>query len=169
MALIFKKRFSNRWMLDTVFTSVPLGPDRFEDVALPIDPGVATEVWVSVDPADAIREGREDNNVVSAQLPACEVLPPAIDDLAARPKVTKVSLVWSPVDGVSGYNVYRSDTSGGPHVQIAANHQTTYATYLDNGLVTGATYYYVITFILGGVESEISNEAAATLARRRRR
>jgi len=156
-------------LLDTMFTSVPLGPDRFEDVVLPIDPAAATEVWVSVDPADEIREGREDNNVVSAQLPACEILPRGIDDLVARPKVTKVSLVWSPVDGASGYNVYRSDTSGGPHVQIAANHQTTYATYLDNGLVTGATYYYVVTFILGGVESEISNEAAATLARRRRR
>ncbi|HEX9593122.1 MAG TPA: PKD domain-containing protein, partial [bacterium] len=92
-----------------------------------------------------------------------------IDDLTARPKLDKVQLVWTCVPGAAGYNVYRSDTTGGPYTLIAAGHQTDYCTYLDSGLTTGNTYYYVITWLDGsGREAPPSNEARATLTTRTR-
>lgn len=90
------------------------------------------EAWVFVDPADDIMEGSEDNNIAGAELPACEIA--GIDDLTARPKRTKVSLRWSPVDGATGYNVYRGETPGGPYTLLAADRQSPWALYLDDGL-----------------------------------
>ena len=94
--------------------------------------------------------------------------PASISDLAGRGKSSKISLTWTPVDCATGYNVYRSSDPGGPYTLIAGNHQSSYATYSDSGLATG-TYYYVVTSILGGVESAISNEAKVIHSDRRRR
>jgi hypothetical protein len=154
-------------LLDTLLTSIGLSPDEFEDLALPINPADAMEAWVFVDPADDILEGSEDNNIAGADLPACEIT--GIDDLTGRPKRTKFSLRWSPADGASGYNVYRSDAPGGPYSLIAGNHQSSYATYLDDGLATGAVYYYVVTYLRDGVESVPSNEVEARMEERRSR
>jgi PKD repeat protein len=85
-----------------------------------------------------------------------------IDDLVARAKPTKVDLIWTPVAGADGYNVYRSLTPGGPYEQIAQDHLCTFCAYADFGLTNGVTYYYVVTSVSGGVESLISNEASAT-------
>jgi hypothetical protein len=63
-------------------------------------------------------------------------------DLAARAKSGKVQLVWTHT-GAASYDIYRS--TAGPNtgfVLIADNYVTTYATYLDTGLVNGTTYYY---------------------------
>jgi len=95
---------------------------------------------------------------------------PPIDDLYARAKDSKLDLVWTPMGGASGYNVYRSTTQGGPYTLIAGNHQCDYCAYADFGLTNGTTYYYVVTWISGGMESAHSNEANATpVALRRRR
>jgi len=83
-------------------------------------------------------------------------------DLFARPKDGKIDIVWTPVQGASGYNIYRSTTAGGQYTMIAAGHVTDYATYADFGLVNGTTYYYVVTSITNGVESLQSNEASGT-------
>jgi len=88
----------------------------------------------------------------------CDTIP----DLSARAKDRKADIVWSPVTGATGYNIYRSTTQGGPYTLIKANHQTTYCTYADFGLVNGTTYYYVVSWInVNGSESLNSNEASA--------
>jgi hypothetical protein len=84
-----------------------------------------------------------------------------IFDLAARPKSGKVQLTWSPVAGAVCYNIYRSQTSGGPYTLIASCHVTDYCTYLDDNVVNGILYYYVVTSISGGIESLYSNEVSA--------
>jgi hypothetical protein len=97
---------------------------------------------------------------------ACEI----IDDLSARAKSGKVSLVWTPAPEAVSYNVYRSTTPGGPYALIAAGHVTDYATYLDEGLANGMTYYYVVRWVnASGEESAASTAASATPAERQRR
>ena len=115
---------------------------------------------------DAFRASDHDPIIVGLDLTVPQ--PDPIGDLAARAKSSAVTLTWTPIADATGYNVYRGDTAGGPYEQIAADHQTDYATYLDSGLAIG-TYYYVVTYILDGRESAESNEAEAAVAPRRRR
>lgn len=86
--------------------------------------------------------------------------------MAYAPDVNSVRLNWvfSSSTQVANYNVYRSTSSGGPYVSIAAGLASTLNTYLDSAVVPGTTYYYVVTarnFL--GVESAYSNEAAVNL------
>jgi len=108
-----------------------------------------------------------DSLVVTVEPAAVEPVQ-TIFDLFARPKDGKIDIVWTPVQGASGYNIYRSTTSGGPYTIIAAGHVTDYATYADFGLTNGTTYYYVVTSITNGVESLQSNEANGTPTARTR-
>jgi beta propeller repeat protein len=91
-----------------------------------------------------------------------------IEDLFARPKSGKVQLTWSPVEGAERYNVYRG-TSSGSYGKIADSHVTDYCTYLDTGVVNGATYFYMVRSVIGGVESGDSNIASATPSERSRK
>jgi len=93
---------------------------------------------------------------------------PPISDLYARAKDSKIDLVWAPIAGASGYNVYRATSQGGPYSLIAGNHQCSYCAYADFGLTNGTTYYYVVRWINATGESEASNEANATPAARTR-
>ena len=92
-----------------------------------------------------------------------------IGDLSARAKSGKVQLTWTAVEGADCYNVYRSETSGGPYTKIADCHVTYYCTYLDADVVNGTTYYYVVRSVVQGIESFDSNEAGATPQSRTRR
>ena len=92
-----------------------------------------------------------------------------VEDLSARAKSGKVQPIWSAVEGADCYNVYRSETSGGPYTKIADCHVTDYCTYLDTDVVNGTTYYYVVRSVAQGIESLDSNEACATPRSRTRR
>ena len=76
----------------------------------------------------------------------------------------KVSLSWSPsTSTVTGYNVYRGATSGGPYAKINPSVDTV-TTYADSTVQSGQTYYYVTTSVAsGGMESKYSNETAAQI------
>ena len=71
----------------------------------------------------------------------------------------KVSLSWDAVEGATSYNVKRSLTPGGPYETITT---TSAITFTDTIVTNGTTYYYVVTSIVNGVESDPSNEASAT-------
>jgi PKD repeat protein len=94
--------------------------------------------------------------VLSAQDPLCD----CVDNLAARAKLTKIQLTWTPT-GADHYNIYRGTISGGPYLKIAET-SSTYSTYLDSTVVTGTTYYYVVRPAqLNGNEACQSNQASA--------
>jgi fibronectin type 3 domain-containing protein len=104
-------------------------------------------------------------SVRDANDPACAA---CIDDLAARPKLSKIQLTWTDT-GAHHYNVYRGTIAGGPYLKIGAT-TSTYSTYLDTAVVTGQTYYYVVRpAAVNDAELCQSNEASATLANPRRR
>ena len=93
-----------------------------------------------------------------------DVTPPADPTgLVATAGDGSVSLDWDDngEGDLAGYNVYRSNTSGGSYSQIAGLIGA--SAYIDNGVTNGTTYYYVVTAAdTSGNESGNSNEASAT-------
>jgi hypothetical protein len=83
---------------------------------------------------------------------------------AAADKPHMVALSWgASTSTVSGYNVYRSTTSGSGYTKM--NSSLIGATsYDDTNVQSGTTYYYVTTSVdSGGDESAHSNQASATI------
>jgi N-acetylneuraminic acid mutarotase len=87
-------------------------------------------------------------------------VPSAPTSLTATAGDAKVDLSWGAVTGATGYNVYRSTTSGGTYTKIAEG--ITATTYTDSTVTNGTTYYYVVSAVTSGIESAYSNEASAT-------
>lgn len=65
-------------------------------------------------------------------------------------------LSWSPVYGAGSYNVKRSLTPGGPYNTIAR--AIAWTEYVDDSVVNGTRYYYVISSTDGSRESADSPE-----------
>ncbi len=64
---------------------------------------------------------------------------------------------------VAGYNVYRSDVSGGPYTKLDSA-LVAATTSTDSNVQAGQTYYYVVTSVeSSGAESGYSNEVTATI------
>jgi len=90
-----------------------------------------------------------------------------LSTVSSRPAHHTVKLNWNapvPSTGVSvtGYNVYRSVTPGGPYARIATG--VTGLTYHDPIVNNGTTYYYVVTSVAtNGRESTFSTEVPAKI------
>ena len=87
--------------------------------------------------------------------------PPAPLNLVATPGNAQVSLAWSASAGATGYNVYRSTTSGFYTTALASNVPTN--SYNDMTAINGTHYFYIVKST-NGTESGPSNEASATPA-----
>jgi fibronectin type 3 domain-containing protein len=74
-----------------------------------------------------------------------------------------VGLNWSPsTSTVSGYNIYRGTTPSGPYPTKLNPSLLTTEQYSDSTVVSGQTYYYVVTAVdSNNVESVDSNQATA--------
>ncbi len=68
-----------------------------------------------------------------------------------------VMLMWMPYPGATGYNVYRSEKSGGPYEKIG---NTQVNTYMDASAPAEKSFYYVVKAIAAGKEGEASAEAS---------
>lgn len=108
-----------------------------------------------------------DDDFTTATVMECDCMGP----ITIRPKSGQLQLVWTPVAGAAGYDIYRS--TGGPNTGfslIAADHVTSYATYLDTGLTNGVTYWYRVTpKDATGAELCGSDDASGTPQARTRR
>jgi hypothetical protein len=102
-------------------------------------------------------------NDLQQKLDVITTAPLAPTGLTAQANSGQVSLDWN--DNVEPdmafYNVYRSTTAGGPYSFYAAGVGT--STFVDAGVSSGTTYYYVVTAInTSEVESDSSNPASVT-------
>ena len=103
------------------------------------------------------------SNEVSIML--IDTTPPAAPSgVSATAGDMVVSLGWNDniEPDINGYNVYRSNVSGGPYSKV---NSTTLigSSYTDAGAANGTTYYYIVTALDKTTnESGGSNEAAAT-------
>jgi hypothetical protein len=65
---------------------------------------------------------------------------------------------------LAGYKVYRSPTAGGPYTLISGTSLVSTASYLDENLEGGKTYYYAVTAVdASGNESPRSSEASGVV------
>jgi hypothetical protein len=74
----------------------------------------------------------------------------------------QVILSWWGTANATSYNVKRGTVMGGPYTQVASL-ITDPLTYTDT-TATAGTYYYVVTALVAGVETAVSNEARAVTA-----
>jgi hypothetical protein len=95
-----------------------------------------------------------DQVVTTTDLP-----PTAPTGLSGTAGNTKVTLVWQPPTGASGYNVKRSLASIGSYAIIATNIGT--ASYTDTGVTNGTTYYYAVSAVNASGESADSSAISA--------
>ena len=81
----------------------------------------------------------------------------AISDLSTSDVTAGIKLDWtaSNGEGITGYNVYRSTSSGTGFVLLDS---TTSNTYTDYKVESGTTYYYHVKVKEGTNESSASNE-----------
>jgi hypothetical protein len=90
----------------------------------------------------------------------------ALDGTGAQTSSHTVALSWNDdtsTSTVSGYNVYRSTTSGGGYAQLNSS-LASGLNYTDSNVQSATTYYYVTTTVDGsGNESAYSNEATAVV------
>ena len=80
-------------------------------------------------------------------------------NLVAKVGNKSVELTWDQVPGAASYNVKRSTVSGKDYSTVATG--VSNATYTDNTVENGETYFYVVTAVNGNQESMISSEAKA--------
>jgi len=123
----------------------------------PVAPG--TTYFYIVTAVDPHNLASDYSGEISATTPP---LPPTSVTAAGGASPGSVQLNWtgSTTAGVTGYNVYRSASSGGGYVKITLVNGTSYT---DTGLTSGTPYYYVVTAVgPGNLESVNSNEAFAT-------
>ena len=74
-------------------------------------------------------------------------------------------LTWTPSisTGIVGYDVYRGSASGGPYTLLTTAPVTT-TSYSDDSVLSGQTYYYVLTAVdSSNVQSGFSTAAPATI------
>ncbi len=81
-------------------------------------------------------------------------------NLSAVAKESSIQLSWDTVTNAESYNIKRSTTPGGPYDTIATGSAITFN---DSDVDPGTTYYYVVSAMVSGTESQDSNEASATL------
>jgi hypothetical protein len=78
--------------------------------------------------------------------------------------IHSVVLTWTPsMSAVAGYNVYRSEVSGGPYSKLDSN-TVAVDSYTDSNVQGGLTYFYIVKSVtFAGVQSADSTQTEATI------
>jgi hypothetical protein len=128
-----------------------------------LTPGQSTTLTVTFDPTTPGTVSGASVSVASnaTGLPAMITLSGTGQAAASH----SVALTWngSATAGVSGYNVFRAATPGGyGPMPLNPSPVSTFA-YTDTTVVSGQSYFYVVTAVDAGVSSSDSNEIPVTI------
>lgn len=103
------------------------------------------------------------DQLTSLRITAGPVVSPATPtELSATAGNAQVALTWTATPGASGYIVRRAMVSGGPYTNLAT---PAVSAFVDNGLVNGGTYYYVVAATNAVGSSGNSSQVTATPTR----
>ena len=102
----------------------------------------------------------EVTSVMNGQTLAVPTVPTGVSAKAVSG--LQISLGWTAASNATSYNVKRATASGGPYTTIATGVMGT--SYTDTGLTAGAAYYYVVSAVNPGHESNNSTEASRNIA-----
>jgi fibronectin type 3 domain-containing protein len=93
-------------------------------------------------------------NLACAGLPNCTVT-----------FLTKPTLTWTatPDTYATGYQVWRSTTSGSGYTQVASVTPRTTTTWTDNTVSALTTYYYVVRAVANSWTSVFTSQVSATV------
>jgi titin len=134
--------------------SVAAGTTSYADTSA--SPGTA--YYYEVQATNAVGAGAVSNEVSATAYTTASA--PTLTALAGRGQVV---LSWTtPANGgqsISGYRIYRSNTSGG---EVLIQTITTGTSYVDNTTTGGTTYFYKVAAITAAGDGAKSNEASAT-------
>ena len=110
--------------------------------------------------AIAYASGMTDSTVTSGTYTiTIQTVPAVPTNLAATSTLKrKINLSWTGSSGATSYNVKRATVSGGPYTTIATGVATT--SYINSGLTSGTTYYYVVSAVNTAGESANSAQAS---------
>jgi P pilus assembly chaperone PapD len=132
-------------------------------IALPLSlaAGQSTSFSVSFAPASA---GSLAGSVTVVSNATNSPLVVALSGTGVAPVSHAVSLSWTPSSSTySGFNIYRGTTSGGPYTRLDTS-VVSATSYVDSGVSSGSTYYYVATEVdSSGTESAYSGEVSAKI------
>ncbi len=82
---------------------------------------------------------------------------------ATANSTSQITLTWTASSGATGYDIYRSATSGGTYTRLGSEPTVgAVITYPDSGLTASTPYYYKITAINASGESAASIVVTAT-------
>ena len=81
-----------------------------------------------------------------------------VTDLKSEAEQGKVTLTWTSVQGAEKYNIYRTNLEGQAAEKIGESLENT---FIDETVVDGTRYYYYVTAVKDGGESEFSDSTTA--------
>lgn len=106
---------------------------------------------------EAVRHESWDELTDPAVFDISDIPPPAPPtNVIAMGGNHKITVTWNPDPDSISFNIRRSDNITGPFVQIGTS---TGPVYIDEGLINGKAYYYVITGVNNGGEGMPSEPA----------
>ena len=82
-------------------------------------------------------------------------------NLIAEGNDEKVSLSWNKINNATNY-IVRYGTESGNYTKIINATKDDHGNLIISGLQNGTKYYFVVSSLINGVESDYSNEATAT-------
>jgi fibronectin type 3 domain-containing protein len=122
-----------------------------------------TTCYYVVTAINATGESANSAQVSTGSTTSAPAAPAAPAGLEATAGNGQVALTWTASTGATGYNVKRSTTSGSGYAAVASG-QVTGTSFTDTSVANGTTYYYVVTAINDGGESDGSSQVSATPA-----
>jgi fibronectin type 3 domain-containing protein len=132
----------------TAITLLPITVTSFSDETV----SLGNDYYYRITSVNSIGEGEKSVYAIgSVQAPA---VPQGLTAVPASE--SSIKLEWDEVSGVTGYEVHRSTSSGGPYVKQV---DTTDATWTDTGLTADTIYYYKTAAVNGIGSSGLSAEA----------
>ena len=112
----------------------------------------------------AVNTGGESPASNQASATPVAAIPAAPLNLNASAGAAQALLSWSVSSGATSYNLYYSTTAGVSPANGTKISGITATNYTQSGLISGTTYYYVVTAVNASGESSASNQASATPA-----